>query len=82
MSRRPLILASSSPARLRLLRDAGFDPEVVVSGIEPGTGRSRVVEADAFEARAFQNEIDHVDGLLFVDRVRAPHGLHRRKTYG
>jgi len=29
-----LILASSSPARLRLLRDAGFDPEVVVSGID------------------------------------------------
>ena len=34
MSRRPLILASGSPARLRLLRDAGFDPEVAVSGID------------------------------------------------
>ena len=34
MSRRPLILASGSPARLRLLRDAGFAPEVVVSGID------------------------------------------------
>jgi septum formation protein len=30
---RPLILASASPARLGLLRDAGIDPEVVVSGI-------------------------------------------------
>jgi septum formation protein len=29
-----LILASGSPARLRLLRDAGFDPEVVVSGVD------------------------------------------------
>lgn len=27
------MLASASPARLRLLRDAGFDPEVVVSGV-------------------------------------------------
>ncbi len=29
-----LILASASPARLRLLRDAKFDPEVVVSGVD------------------------------------------------
>jgi len=30
----PLVLASGSSARLRLLRDAGLDPEVVVSGVE------------------------------------------------
>jgi septum formation protein len=34
MSRRTLILASASPARLRLLRDAGFDPEIQVSGVD------------------------------------------------
>jgi peptide deformylase len=55
---------------------------VVVSGVEPGTGRVRVVESDAFEARALQHEIDHVNGLLFLDRVRSPQGLHRRKRYG
>ncbi|MDA8058210.1 MAG: Maf family protein [Actinomycetota bacterium] len=33
---RRLILASGSPARLRLLRDAGFAPDVVVSGIDEG----------------------------------------------
>jgi septum formation protein len=34
MSGRTLILASASPARFRLLRDAGFDPEVQVSGVD------------------------------------------------
>jgi septum formation protein len=34
------VLASASPARLRLLRDAGFDPKVVVSGIDESQVRS------------------------------------------
>ncbi|HEV3265369.1 MAG TPA: Maf family protein [Acidimicrobiales bacterium] len=33
MPERTLILASGSPARLRLLREAGFDPKMVVSGV-------------------------------------------------
>ncbi len=33
-SPRTLTLASGSPARLRLLRDAGIDPRVVVSGVD------------------------------------------------
>ncbi len=33
MAPRPLVLASRSPARLRLLREAGFAPTVVVSGV-------------------------------------------------
>ncbi len=33
MPDRTLVLASGSPARLRLLREAGFDPKVVMSGV-------------------------------------------------
>ncbi|GAA3297473.1 hypothetical protein GCM10020295_30160 [Streptomyces cinereospinus] len=32
--RRRLVLASQSPARLGLLRQAGLDPEVIVSGVD------------------------------------------------
>ena len=36
---------------------------------------------DAFEARAVQHEIDHLAGLLFLDRVAGAHALYARKTY-
>jgi len=62
-------------------RDVPRASGIVVAAVEVGTGRRRVVEADAFEARALQHEIDHLDGLLFLDRVRTPAGLHQRKRY-
>jgi peptide deformylase len=54
---------------------------VVVRGQEPGTGAELTIEADAFEARALQHEIDHCDGLLFLDRAAGAHAIHPRRTY-
>lgn len=41
---------------------------VRVEGRDP-EGKEIVVEADGLFARALQHEIDHVNGILFVDRV-------------
>lgn len=47
---------------------------------EHGTARDYAFEG--FEARAVQHEIDHLDGLLFLDRlVSRRHDLFRRKVY-
>jgi peptide deformylase len=54
---------------------------LVVTGVVPGGGETLTVETDAFEARAFQHEIDHLDGLLFLDRVAGAHALHARSVY-
>jgi peptide deformylase len=55
--------------------------QLVVRGQVPGTGEEVTVETDAFEARAFQHELDHLDGLLFLDRVAGAHALHARQVY-
>jgi len=52
---------------------------VVVRGLDP-EGRERVYTATGLLARAFCHEIDHTDGLLFVDRLSPlKRDLMRRK---
>ena len=45
-------------------------------------GERQDVTCEGYEARAIQHEIDHLDGLLFLDRlVSRRRDLFRRKTY-
>jgi peptide deformylase len=55
--------------------------EVTVRGTTPD-GVEQEMTADAFEARALQHEIDHLDGFLFLDRVSSlTADLFPRKRY-
>ncbi len=51
-----------------LTANVGRALRIVVEGASP-SGEPLRIEAEGFEARAFQHEIDHLDGLLFLDRV-------------
>jgi peptide deformylase len=53
---------------------------IVVRGLTPA-GHVRVIETDAFEARAVLHEIDHLDGKVFLDRVCSARHVYRRKVY-
>jgi peptide deformylase len=51
-----------------LTANVGRALTVIVEGATPA-GETLRIDAEGFEARAFQHEIDHLDGLLFLDRV-------------
>lgn len=52
---------------------------VVVEGLDPA-GEPVRIEATGYEAVVFQHEIDHLDGILFLDRItNVKTDLFRRK---
>jgi len=83
----PEVVATGPPASGRegcmsvpdLTGEVARATEMVVRGRTPD-GLERVLQVDAFEARAFQHELDHLDGLLFLDRVTSGR-LFPRKVY-
>jgi peptide deformylase len=85
----PVLVAAGLPAVARegcmsvpdLTGNVARPATVTVRGTTP-EGSTRLVEADAIEARALLHELDHLDGLLFLDRVTsAATDLFRRRRY-
>jgi len=50
--------------------------EVTVKG-QDVKGRKIRTKATGLLARAFQHEIDHLDGILYIDRIDSPEKLRR-----
>ena len=52
-----------------------------IEASEPGGG-TRTIESEGFEARCLLHELDHLDGILFLDRVDSlKTDVFRRKRY-
>ncbi len=84
----PEILWAEAPVTARegcmsvpdLTGDVARASRLEVRGLDlDGASRSLVV--DAFEARAVLHEIDHLDGLVFLDRVVSAGAVHARRVY-
>ncbi len=63
-----------------LTGDVARAAEVVVRAFDR-RGEPVTIAADAFEARALLHELDHLDGLVFLDRLSGPGALHQRRVY-
>ena len=56
--------------------------EITVRFLDGLSGQQQEIAASGFEAVAIQHEMDHLDGMLFLDRVVSiSTGLFRRKNY-
>ena len=56
--------------------DVARHEAVVVKGLGRD-GRKLKIEARGWLARIFQHEVDHVDGVLYIDRLISPDSLRR-----
>lgn len=55
-------------------------PESIRATVENLKGEKLVIETDGLLARAIQHETDHLNGILFVDRMSSAAKLSLRKT--
>ncbi len=64
-----------------MLTAVGQDRTGIVLQVKNIKGDAMTYHCDGFESRAVQHELDHLDGLLFLDRLVSTHELFRHKTY-
>ena len=53
--------------------------KIIVKGQDP-KGKQIKIEAEGWFARIMQHEIDHLDGILFLDRLDSPDDLREAKA--
>ncbi len=85
----PVIVASRGPKTVRegclsvpeYTANVRRFEEVLVRGLDI-EGKTVEMESRGFEAVALQHEIDHLDGILFIDRIASmKRDLFRRKVF-
>ena len=67
-----------SLARAAVNVDVERPSEIIVEGRDTDGGEVRI-EAEGLEARIIQHEVDHLDGVLIIDRTSAE---HRKRALG
>ena len=84
----PDIEIAAARAVANLAREMGMSSEhvdemthAVIEARTPDGG-ARIVDTEGFEARCLLHELDHLDGVLFLDRVDSlTTDVFRRKRY-
>ncbi len=84
----PVLVAQREPVAGRegcmsvpdLTGDVSRASSITVRAVTPSAAEV-TVEADFFEARALLHELDHLDGMVFLDRVASPTSVFRRRVY-
>ncbi|KJF15535.1 peptide deformylase [Acidithrix ferrooxidans] len=84
----PVITAKSKPIKVRegCMSVADFTGAIerfsnVTLRAQNCNGEIFEIETDGFEAQAIQHEVDHLNGMVFLDRIMSPDNLYPRKRY-
>jgi len=84
------VIVWSSPQRFELWDDCFSFPDLMVRvsraasirvAYQDGSGQAQTIEAEGDLSELLQHEIDHLDGILAVDRAVAPHALMTRAEW-